>query len=85
MTTKITIRDIDPKDKAWLEDQARIAGVSVDEFVRRLIREKRAQYGRKLQPSKIFKQYFGKEHGVELSESVRFSYEPMHFYDCKET
>lgn len=84
MTTRITIREIDPKDKSWLEHQARVAGVTVDEFVLRLIREKRAQYERKLQPSKIFKQYFGKEHGVELPESTRVSYKPVSFHKFKE-
>ena len=39
MNFAITVREIDPGDKAWLKRQARQVGVSMEEFVRRLIRE----------------------------------------------
>ena len=39
MNSTITVRDIDSRDKAWLEREARLVGVSMEEFVRRLIRE----------------------------------------------
>lgn len=84
MTNSITIRDIDPRDKYRLEQQAGIEGVSVEEFVRRLIREKRTQCERQLKPSEIFKQYFGEEHGVELPKSTHVSYKPVSPHDFKE-
>ena len=41
MSTTVTVRKVDKEDKAWLEREARRLGVSMEEFVRRLIREKR--------------------------------------------
>ena len=41
MSPTITVRDIDPGDKFWLKHEARHVGVSMEEFARRLIREKR--------------------------------------------
>ncbi len=39
MGTSITVREIDPGDKSWLRREARQTGVSMEEFVRRLIHE----------------------------------------------
>ena len=39
MSSTITVRDIDPGDKSWLKREARHVGVSMEGFVRRLIRE----------------------------------------------
>ena len=67
MSTAITVRDIDPEDTAWLKRQARMVGVSMEEFVRRLIREKRVNSERRAKPSESFQRYFGPEHGIELT------------------
>ena len=37
MSTSLTVRDIDPADNFWLKREARQVGVSMEEFVRRLI------------------------------------------------
>lgn len=66
MTTMITVRDIDPVDKNWLKAEARRRGVSMEELVRCLIREKRAAGKREEKPSEIARRYFGPEHGLVL-------------------
>jgi plasmid stability protein len=69
MSTMITVRDIDPGDKRWLKAEARRLGVSMEELVRRAIREKRkgAKSGPKEEkPSEIIRRLFGPEHGVDL-------------------
>ena len=81
MNSSITVRDIDPGDKAWLKLQARHVGVSMEEFVRRLIREKRVNSERRAKPSEAFQQYFGTEHGVELPPPERYGYRPVSFAD----
>lgn len=70
----ITVRDIDPGDKSWLKREARHVGVSMEEFVRGLIREKREKNERCTKPSEVFKQYFGSKHGAELPPSDRYGY-----------
>ena len=52
MGSSITVRDIDPGDQSWLKCEARQVGVSMEEFVRRLIREKRAKAERWPTPSR---------------------------------
>lgn len=79
MSTSIVVRDIDPGDKSWLRREARQAGISMEELVRRLIREKRAKRKRRLKPSEAFARYFGEEHGVELPQPARVSYKPLSF------
>ena len=74
MSSTVTVRDIDPADKAWLKREARQVGVSMEEFIRRLIREKRTKAGYRATPSEAFKRYFGSEHGVELPESRHYAY-----------
>ena len=59
MNSTITVRDINPGDKAWLQREARQAGVSMEEFVRRLIREKRVNSERRAKPSEVFERHFG--------------------------
>jgi hypothetical protein len=59
-------------------------GVSMEEFVRRLIREKRAA-GQCAKPSEAFKRYFGPEHGVELPLPDRNTYRPVEFVTESET
>ena len=84
MSTSIVVRDIDPGDKPWLWREARQAGVSMEEMVRRLIREARARRERRPIPSEAFARYFGEEHGVELPPPARFGYRPLTFSGAKE-
>ena len=79
MSSNITVRDIDPGDKSWLKREARQVGVSMGEFVRRLIREKRTKIERRPKPSEAFARHFGTEHGVELPPPARFGYGPVSF------
>ena len=81
----ITVRGIDPGDKSWLKCEARRSGVSMEEFVRRLIREKRRKAERRLKPSEAFMRYFGPRHGVELPPRERHGYRPLLFSDEVET
>ena len=85
MGSTITVRDIDPGDKSWLRREARHVGVSMEEFVRRLIREKRAKTERCIKPSEAFARYFGPEHGVDLPPSPRYGYRPVEFADESRT
>ena len=79
MSFSITVRDIDPADKSWLMREARQVGVSMEEFVRRLIQEKRTKTERRPKPSEAFARHFGMQHGVELSPPVRCGYRPLSF------
>lgn len=73
MGSSITVRDIDPGDKSWLKREARQVGVSLEEFVRRLIREKRTTTECHPRPSEAFARHFGIEHGVDLPASPRYA------------
>lgn len=79
MSSVITVRGIDPGDKAWLKREARDSGVSMEEFVRRLIREGRERAERRTKPSEVFKRFFGPEHGVDLPPPARYGYRPVLF------
>ena len=79
MSGTITVRRIDPDDKAWLQSEARLSGVSMEEFVRRMIRGHREESRRQTKPSEAFRRYFGPEHGVELPLRDRYSYKPVEF------
>ena len=79
MSTRLTVRDIDPADKSWLKREARQVGVSMEEFVRRLIHEKRAKTERRPKPSEAFARRFGEQRGVELPAPARCTYRPLSF------
>ena len=79
MSTSIIVRNIDPRDKSWLRREARQIGVSMEELVRRMIKEKRSRTERRLKPSEAFALHFGEDHGVELLPPVRRSYKPLAF------
>ena len=81
MSSSITVRDIDPGDKSWLKREARRLGVSMEEFVRLLIREKRTKTERRPKPSEAFARHFGAEHGVDLPPPARLGYRPLGFSD----
>ncbi len=71
------IDDEDWPDRAWLQREARSAGVSVEEYVRSLIREKRRQDQLRERPSEAFRRHFGPEHGVDLPARPAVAYRPV--------
>ncbi len=73
MSGSITVRGIDPSDKSWLRREAHRAGVSIEELVRRLIREKRMA-DRRPKPSEAFARHFGEKHGIDHLELPRYGY-----------
>ena len=81
MGSTITVRGIDSGDKAWLRRESRRAGISMEEFVRRLLREKREEEERCARPSQVFRRYFGAQHGIELPPRQRYGYRPVGFVD----
>ena len=81
----ITVRGMDPGDKSWLNCEARRSGVSMEEYVRRLIREERRKAERRLKPSEAFMRYFGPRHGVKLPPPERHGHRPLRFADEAET
>lgn len=81
MSSVITVRGIDSGDKSWLKREARETGVSMEEFVRRLIREQRERAERRTRPSEVFERFFGPEHGVDLPPPARYGYRPVVFAD----
>lgn len=76
MNSSITVRGIDPRDKFWLEREAREVGVSMEELARRLIHEKRTNTENRPKPSEAFARHFGEEHGIELSPLPRCGSRP---------
>ena len=85
MGSTIIVRDINPGDKSWIKREAAHRGLSMEEFVRRLIHEKREQSEDRAKPSEAFLRYFGPEHGVELPLSGRYGYRPVVFSEESET
>lgn len=83
MSATITVRRMDPADKAWLKSEARLAGISMEEFVRRIIRDKREALRSRMRPSEAFGRYFGPEHGVELPLRGCYGYRPVEFRDVE--
>ena len=51
----------------------------MEEFVRRLIHEKREKTERRPKPSKAFARHFGEWYGVELPAPPRCGYRPPSF------
>ncbi len=85
MGSAIIVRKLNPGDKSWIKQEAANRGISMEEFVRRLINESRRRSQNKLKPSEAFRQYFGPEHGVELPLSERYGYKPIAFFDEDKT
>lgn len=76
----ITVRGLELSDKSWLQREARQLGISTEEFVRRLVRERRECAQRRTDPpSAVFRRYFGPEHGVEFRARHRHGYRPTEF------
>lgn len=81
MSFTIVVRDIDPGDKSWLEREAGRTGMSIEEFVRCLVREKRAKTERSMKPSEAFARFFGPEHGADLPPPASYACRPVEFAD----
>ena len=79
MSSTITVRNLDPGDKSWLRSKARALGISMEEFVRRLIRQERAKTASHESVSEAFRRYFGPEHGVDLPPRAHWPYRPVEF------
>ena len=77
MSSTIVVRHINPGDKSWIKQEAAHSGLSMEEFVRRLIHEKRKLSEGHTKPSEAFQRYFGPEHGVELPLSRHYGYRPI--------
>ena len=77
MGSTITVRGIDPSTKSWLRRQARHDDISMEEFVRRLIRDSRKRAEKRPKPSEVFRRLFGPEHGVEVPLDSRYGYRPL--------
>lgn len=75
--TTITVRDLNPQDKSWLQQEARTRGVSMAALVRQFIHESREKSERRAVPAAVFKRHFGAEHGVELPPRPRYGYRPL--------
>ena len=70
----LTVRQIDQADKEWLQREAARLQLSMEEMVRRLIREKRQQSMQETPPSVIVRRHFGPRNGVDLGERKRFGF-----------
>ena len=79
MSYAITVRGLDEREKSWLKAEASEAGISMEEFVRRMIRKQREASTPKESVSDIFRKYFGPEHGVELPPRGKYGYRPLEF------
>ena len=79
MGSAITVRGLDEAEKTWLKAEAKDAGISMEEFVRRMIRRQREESTRKESVTDIWRQFFGPEHGVELPPRGQYGYRPLEF------
>ena len=79
MTTTITVRGLNPQDKAWLQQEARTRGVSMEALVRQFIHERREKSECHAMPAEAFERHFGPEHGVQLPPRARYGYRLLEF------
>jgi len=77
----LTVRQIDPDDKQWLQQEAARQRLSMEELVRRLIREKRRESIEGARPSEIVGRHFGARNGVDLGDRKRFGFHPSELED----
>ena len=75
----ITVRGLKEREISWLKAEAKDAGISMEEFVRRMIRAKRERRIGSESVSDIVLRYFGPEHGVELPPRGQYGYRPLEF------
>ena len=79
MSFVITVRGLNPSEKSWLKAEAREAGISMEEFVRRMIRRQREQNSHVESVADLFMRHFGPEHGAELPPRQQYGYRPVEF------
>ena len=75
----ITVRGLKEREISWLKAEAKDAGISMEEFVRRMIRAERERRIGSESVSDIVLRYFGPEHGVELPPRGQYGYRPLEF------
>ena len=75
------VRGLSAQDKSWLRNESKRLGVSMEELMRRFIRERREQAACRLSLPEAFREHFGPEHGVELPQRTRCGYRPLGFPD----
>lgn len=83
MRHAITVRGLNEGERSWLKAEAREAGISMEEFVRRLIRRQRQRSGNRESVAELFLRHFGPEHGAELPALDRYGYRPLAFGDAE--
>lgn len=71
----LPVRQIDQVDKGWLQSEAERRHLSVEELVRRMIRDERQRSLRRRKPSEIVGRYLGPNASVDLGERARFDFE----------
>lgn len=81
MGSVIVVSRIDSGINRGFKREARRASVSVAQFVRLLIREKRERAEPDEKPSDVFRRRFGPEHGVDMPPRGRYGYKPPAFVD----
>lgn len=79
MSYVITVRGLNEGEKTWLKAEAAEAGISMEEFVRRMIRRQREQSAATESVTDICLRTFGPEHGVELPPRGTYGYRPLEF------
>lgn len=79
MSYAITIRGLNQGEKSFLKAGAAEAGISMEEFVRRMIRKERERNTSTESVSDICLRFFGPEHGVELPPRGKYGYRPLEF------
>ncbi|MXW71209.1 MAG: hypothetical protein F4228_07010 [Acidobacteria bacterium] len=79
MGSAITVRGLNEAEKSWLKAESKDAGISMEEFVRRMIRRQREESTRKESVADIWLRYFGPENGVELPPRGQYGYRPLEF------
>lgn len=79
MGSTITVRGLHEAEKTWLKAEANNAGVSMEEFVRRMIRRQREASTREESVAELCRRYFGPENGVELPPRSQYGYRPLEF------
>ena len=79
MGSTITVRNLPPDDKSWLQREARLLGLSMEALVRRIIRDRREQTQKGTAPSDVARRYFGPSHGIELSLRRNYGYRQAEF------
>ena len=77
--SSILVRNLKPEDKSWLRQEAKLQSISMEELMRRLVREKRKKTEHRMLPSEAFRKYFGPEKGIALPPRRQYGYRPIDF------